>query len=416
MRFDFLLCLGSVFITAQSLVVRDAPQDIVPLSIEDAVPGKDLYQSFQDALTEEQLDIIEELQDSLQASLFEDDNVYEYDKRDLESTIESVINLVNSSGVVWTALDYAADHPSLISYLANTTASLIDKGADANVSGIVSVVAGAASNLNLTALSSLVSQSGLIQSTLDGLLLEEKYRKDISKIIYNVVEKNIDLITLIARELLAPANSNSKRAESSSLLDFVGNIAGSFLNSKILYNGLGEVLNALNDTGFVVYTAQRFIDTPAYVNMTGDLISEVLSKSDISLSSLTSSINITALVSSALSDPAAITAIIGKVLKGDYSGLTSGLSSFAKRYKPAITGIISDLEDLGLFKDLNNAIFPSTTGSSNNKEVVATEVANSTSSTSSSIPLATTSESGTGGFVMNTLLVAQAFFAVVFFM
>lgn len=376
----------------------------------DAVVATDQTEFLEEIFTDEQLGVLQEFQEQVHRSLYVKGGNLE--SRDLESTIESVLNLVNRSGIIWDVLDYGVDHPNLVDTIANMTANLIGGSSSSNSSAITSFLMGTVSAVNATAVGNIVLSSGLIQSVLDGLLLDEEYRPYVSKIIYQVVDNNIGLITILLRGFLAPANSNSKRDVGSSLIEFVGNIVGSFLDSKVFYSGLTSVVNALNDTGFVVDTIHGFISNEEYVNMTGHLINEVIQKADFNLTSVTSSINITSIVESVLLDTTSITDIIGSLLSGDLSGV----SNLLKRYTPGIKAIIRDLEEMGLFTKLNNAIFPQSSSTSADAKALETGTSESqklnddTTLTSSDLGSNIRLSTPMGGFMILQTLLATFLF------
>lgn len=355
----------------------------------------DLEEVFpENVLESEHMEVLYEFYDELQDKL---------SKRDTESTIESLIELLNSSGIVWTVLNYAADHENVIDLLTNYTGGFLENAISGNKtessdnSGgtIGNLVSGIADTVDLGALGNMVLDSGLVKSLLDGLLLDENFRPHLSDIIYNVVEKNMNLIAIIANNLLKPAQNkellardlqeheNFKRALSDSITQLIGNLGGALLNSQLFYSGLNDTLIALNDTNFLVYTVQKFLSTPEYLNLTGELLTQTISKSGINIltlqstiSSLASRINITEIVAGALGDTQAITSLLGSLLSGEGAQLTG----FLKRYIPGIKAIVNDLEDKGLFVDLNNRLFPSSSpsstssASSSNKKAENTEI------------------------------------------
>lgn len=184
------------------------------------------------------------------------------------------------------------------------------------------------------------------------------------------------------------------------------------MNSKIFYSGLTSVVNALNDTGFVVDTIHHFISDEEYVNMTGHLINEVIKKSDLNLTSLTSDINITSIVESVLLDTTSITDIIGSLLSGDLSGVSNTL----ERYIPGVKAIIKDLENMGLFTQLNNAIFPSSTSADSK----AIETGSSSGSNKEQNDDTTITSSDLGSNIqlstsMSGFMILQTLFAIILF-
>lgn len=365
------------------------------------IESTDPYSVLLDVFTDDQFDILEELEETLEINLYS-----EKSKRDLEDTIESVLNMVNNSGLIFDALDYGSEHPNIISYIANATANLINSqlDADRNISAIVSFLRGTVSGVNGTALGNAIVDSGLVQSVLDGVLLDEETRGHVADIIYNLIENNINLIAIIGRRFLQPANQNSKRDDhEGSLIELVGNIAGGFLGSGMFLDGFEGIVNALNDSGIVVYTVQRILATPEYINMTGDLLSQVIDQANVTLPS----INITAILASALSDTSRLTRIVGALLRGDFSAIFSGAGSLGRRYIPGVRAIIRNLEDRGLFDDLNQALFPSSSGS--NRQVEPTHILET------NVTEVQTESLGSKAYLFNSLMAIQAGFIVLFF-
>lgn len=361
-----------------------------------------------DAFSQDELLAIEELGGELK-------------KRDLESSIESVLNLVNRTGIIWDALDYVIDNPDSVGNVLNLTRGLLGGGDDdeesssSNSTFLLNFVFGIVQEVNLTSLANSVIDSGLLQSLLDGLLLEDKYRERILDIIYQIVESNMEAITDVAHDLLAPANHEKR--DDGSLVEFAGNVVGGFLGSSLFYDGLDDVMSALNDSGIVVYIAQRFISTPKYVNYTGGLIQNALENSDFNILALLGSIDIEQLLSRALSDTSAITSTVGSILEGAGAS-TEQARGVISRYVPAVRSIIEDLEDKGLFTDLNENIFPS--NSVERKESEPT-LMSSSSSASDSASESSVSDSGSNlvsnNLFMNgliwlpTMIIGAVFFA-----
>lgn len=406
MKLNFIIVFQSLI---YSLVALTVPQLEAIYNSGDVV-ATDPNELLEDVFTDEQLEVLDAFQSQIHRSLYDKEN--RLSSRDLESSIESILNLVNNSGVLWTILDYGVDHPSIVDSIANMTAGLLNGADSSNRSAITSFLFGTVSGVNISAVGNIVIDSGLIQSVLDGLLLDDEYRPYVSRIIYQVAENNIGLITILLKGFLAPANSNSKRDVGNSLIEFVGNIVGSFLNSKIFYSGLTSVVNALNDTGFVVDTIHHFISDEEYVNMTGHLINEVIKKSDLNLTSLTSDINITSIVESVLLDTTSITDIIGSLLSGDLSGVSNTL----ERYIPGVKAIIKDLENMGLFTQLNNAIFPSSTSADSK----AIETGSSSGSNKEQNDDTTITSSDLGSNIqlstsMSGFMILQTLFAIILF-
>lgn len=222
MKLNFIIVFQSLI---YSLVALTVPQLEAIYNSGDVV-ATDPNELLEDVFTDEQLEVLDAFQSQIHRSLYDKEN--RLSSRDLESSIESILNLVNNSGVLWTILDYGVDHPSIVDSIANMTAGLLNGADSSNRSAITSFLFGTVSGVNISAVGNIVIDSGLIQSVLDGLLLDDEYRPYVSRIIYQVAENNIGLITILLKGFLAPANSNSKRDVGNSLIEFVGNIVGSF--------------------------------------------------------------------------------------------------------------------------------------------------------------------------------------------
>lgn len=351
-----------VFMMVVSVLASVIPESGTKQGIADAANvSNDEYSVslLESLLDNEQHDILQTVTDTLHSKL---NNQQRLQARSLETTIEGAIRLLNSSGIIWSTLDYAVDHPRLIELVGNTTANIINGASDSSLlSKILGFAINAVKDVNASALILLVEKSGLVTSVLDGLLLDDSFRPNISRIIYQAVESNLAIITLIGRDILKPQNSKrfidednylSVRKDGTSsggLFSFIGNLVGGLLNSQFVYDGLNDTLVALNDTGFVVYTLQRFLSNSAYVNATGDLIKDVIKNTHVTLN-----LNVTKIVESALANPTELTSLVGDLLSGNAPNVVGGL----KRYVPGIKAIIKDLENMGMFVDLNHALFP----------------------------------------------------------
>ncbi|KAK6460927.1 hypothetical protein DFJ63DRAFT_211640 [Scheffersomyces coipomensis] len=346
--------------------------------------------------------------------MFEDNNGGSgLQKRDYETTVESILNLVNNSGIIWTVLDEVAGHPERIQFLANLTGNLLSyvNVSSLNFGSLLSV----ATDVNATGLIKAVEQSGLISSLLDGILLDDSFRPVLVNIIYRVVKSQENTLLFIIDGVFQKRDLNAleisdeefaalvKRASddyAGTLLDFAGNIASKVLSSNLFVNLTGEVLDALNETQFLTYTVKRFLADEAYQNMTALLIKDIISSGDIKIS--LSSLNITALVSAAVSKPQLVATFIGGLLSGN---VPSSVTSSLGKYAGAVKQIILDLQNTGLFQQLNSYIFGSTTttsgatttqGSNNNKEAAITSstlsTVLSTSAAQTSTPATTSSK------------------------
>ena len=341
-----------------------------------------------------------------------------FEKRDAntEQTIEGILKAVNNSGVIWTLLDSVADDPSRIEYIGNLTSSFLKNyNITLNIADLLLESSSLTENLNITGLLSAVENSGLITSLLDGILLDENFRPRLVDLIDRLVlsQKNVLLYifagVLSKRDLMADGelvNVLLKRATSNddsysgSLGSFLNNAASTVLSSSLVSNAVADVLNALNDTGFLVYATKRFLSSDSYINMTVALVNDIVSSSSVTID--TSGLNITELISGTLGNPKEIAALVGSLLSGD-SSQTSQLSNYLGRYSGALSQILQDLEKKGLFAELNSYIFgDSTTKASATATATATSSANGKNVANNNNKDAATSGSATSNSLTST--------------
>lgn len=322
--------------------------------------------------------------------VFEDgyEELNELDKRD-EKTIESVLLTLNRSGIIFDLLDQIADHPNRISILANATAGLIKRLGDGNldVSQLTTIGAG----LNISSIYDVVKDSGLVTSLLDGILLDDDYRPVLVKLITRIVESNKSILAYIFNVVLQKRDLLKRADNEGSLITFVTNIVSTVLASDLLGGFLTDTVNALNDTGVAVYIVKTAIADELYQNMTAQLAKDIYATGVIKLNS--SALNVTSLVDKALSDPTRILTVVSAVLSGNLK-----LSGFGK-YGDGIKAIISDLEDNGLFSDLNNYLFSSskvTVSTGSLASASATVTANKKAAAATTTAATLTSNSGAG--------------------
>lgn len=344
-------CMFAAFVTALPYAspVEDSEFDM-GLYLEDLIEENGLQEYFD--------------------GFYQNDGIH---KRD-EKSIEKILLLVNKSGIIWEALDAVAGHPSRIQFLANQTGKLLNSsGGSLDLSALTS-------GLNTTELLNIVKDSGLLTSVLDGILLDDDYRPVLTDLIERVVRPNMFIISYLIHDVFQKRSIQKRADYSGSLASFAENTLATILGSKIFTNTFADIVNALNDTGVAVYTIKRFIADESYQNMTAALVKEIYDTGAIKFSG---SLNITALVGTAVSNPKAITNLIGKVLSGDLN-----IGSSLGKYSGAVKKIIKDLEDDGLFAELNEEVFPSSstkasstkTASQTKKEKILATSASTTSS------------------------------------
>lgn len=273
-------------------------------------------------------------------------------KRDTELTIASLLDLFNSSGILWALLDQVAYSPTRIEWLANTTANLIGGFNSSDLMMSSSLVSNL--NLNYTGIYDSVMDSGVVSSLLDGILLDDDYRPVLVNLTSRVLEGNKNLFLYLVQDIFKKKNTKrdlEKRA-TSTLETFVGNIISSALGSQLVANVASDVLVALNQTQFLTYTVKRFIADEGYQNMTAQLVLDIMRTNKVKVDGKT--FNITNLAEKALSKPQVIVGLVSNLLSGQIS--VAGLG----KYNDALTEIVQDVEDKGVFADLNNYVFSET--------------------------------------------------------
>lgn len=272
-------------------------------------------------------------------------------KRDtsgFEQTIEGLLNVVNDSGVIWAVLDQVAYYPDRIEFIANLTGRLIG---GANLSSIGDMLGGGLldlSDLNVSAIVGAVADSGVVQSLLDGILLDEDYRPNLVNLVSRLLKSQKNTFLWLVQDLFG-RNSNSKRAETSGLETFIGNIISTALSSTLVADVAKDVLTALNNTQFLTTTVKHFLADEGYQNMTAQLVIDVMNTGAISLNG--ASLNVTSLTERVLSRPELISGAVGMLLSGNIQ--LGGLG----KYADAVMEIVRGVEDDGTFAELNNYVF-----------------------------------------------------------
>lgn len=288
-------------------------------------------------------------------------------KRD-EKTIETLLEYVNKSGIIFDLLDQIADYPERVQAIGNLTVGLLGRLPPIDLSNLL-----LPKNMGSMTNNSLVNvllKSGLVKSLADGLLLDESFRPVLVNLTYRIVDANKNVILYIVDGVLAKRDLEKRANDySGSLGEFAKNIFGSVLDSKLFLNTFGDIVNALNDTGVAVYVVKKFLSDDAYLNMTATIANDAIHSGAINI---TGTPNITKIIGGVLADPSAL----GKLASGALSGKVDLKGIFGK-YSPAIKGIIQGLERKGLFEELNDYIFPSSSSqtpqtTSNKKEAQAT--------------------------------------------
>lgn len=208
----------------------------------------------------------------------------EFSKRDsFLSTLESLLHAVNDSGVIIDVLHLIADSPEEMNTLANYIVQILVSALTNNP------IAGLNITVNLTEILDITLSSGIIESTLSGLAINDANRDQLADNVGSVLvnhtwipklivqtgntgkiswKTTFDLIqntqskdpgfngtTYSKRELdtiLEKRASNS--SYSGSLNSFINNLVGSAIASDLFGESLDSILTAINNSGIVVPT------------------------------------------------------------------------------------------------------------------------------------------------------------------
>lgn len=266
-----------------------------------------------------------------------------HQKRDRVSTIETVLNVVNSSDIIFDVLDQIAYDPQRIELVSNITGALVGNLNTSSLSSLLEEVP-----LNYSLIYDSVTDSGVVSSLLDGILLDEDYRPTLVKLVTRVLNGSKNIFLYVVKDIF----KKSKRADvvkRSTIETLVGNTIGAILSSDLVSDIAEDTLVALNRTQFLTYTVKRFIADEGYQNMTAQIGIDLIRNGDLKLNS--NALNVTSLVDKALSKPEYILKLVNTVLSGNLD-----TSSFGK-YSDAIKDIIADTEDTGVFALLNEYVF-----------------------------------------------------------
>lgn len=270
-------------------------------------------------------------------------------KRDngFENTFESLLNIVNDSGIIWAVMDQIAYYPNRIEFIANTTAGLIGGTELSDIGDLLSGLNLDLLDVNVSAIVKAVGDSGVVQSLLDGILLDEDYRPHLVNLVSRVLRSLKNLFLWLVEDVFG--NDKNKRDESSGLETFVSNMLSTILSSTLVANVAEDFLTALNNTQFLTYNVKYFLANEGYQNMTAQLFIDVMNTGAVSLNG--TSLNITSLTESLLSKPEVISGAVGFLLSGNLN--LGGLG----KYTDAIGEIVKGVEKEGTFAELNEYVF-----------------------------------------------------------
>ncbi|SGZ56282.1 CIC11C00000005528 [Sungouiella intermedia] len=301
-------------------------------------------------------ELINEVRNMVEARFADDEdfnNVIQ--KRDTEQTMEYVLDLVNSSGIIFDVLDFVAYSPLRIQKLANLTSSAVG---NINTSALTSMgsspaVSAITKALNISLIYNDVMDSGVVTSLLDGILLDESYRPVLvnltTRVLGSQFSKNMFLYLVqdIFKALKRDEVDVQKR-DTSSLENFVGNIVASALGSDLVRGIAGDLLTALNNTQILTTTLKTLIANEGYQNFTAQFVVDLI-RTNITIDY--QSVNLTKYADQLLSDPSTVLKLTSLLMSGqvDLSG--------AGKYADALKSIITDVEDEGVFANLNKYVF-----------------------------------------------------------
>lgn len=220
-------------------------------------------------------------------------------KRDfLQDNLEGLLSSLQSSGVILDVLHEIANSPdemnTLSSYIFKTLVSISTNTA----------ISGLNVTINATEILDKVKSSGIITSTLNGLLLDQTQRDIftdnlgevlvnntwISKLVLTLGETgqvSWETIFNLARNTkskdplfngtfytykhsrIMKRDDSSQENYNGSLLSFINNIVGSVISSDLLDNSLDSILSAVQGSGIIIPTIQEALSDQSIQNMFG---------------------------------------------------------------------------------------------------------------------------------------------------
>lgn len=270
-----------------------------------------------------------------------------FQKRDTTLTISSLLNALNRSQIIFSALDLVAYSPKRIAFVANSTSKLVG---DVNITALT--LSNLKLDLNYTRIYDGLIESGVVSSLLRGILLDESYRPVLVKLINRLLEGNKNLFNYVVKNLFKKSKRDeifSKRDYKGTLESFVAGILSAALNSDFVGGIALDTLTALNETQFLTYTVKEFIANEGYQNMTAQLVLDMVNSGNIKIN--TNAVNITSILNKALSKPAVVLSIVSNVLSGNLQLPALG------EYASAVKAILLDVQSSGTFADLNQYVF-----------------------------------------------------------
>ncbi|KAG7661039.1 uncharacterized protein J8A68_005411 [[Candida] subhashii] len=329
-----------------------------------------------------------------------------------EEFIEAALLQINQTGILWTLLDAVALNESRIQTVTGFLGALLS-GVEYKIDVGALLTQALSGGLDLSSLESnpfvaAVIQSGLIESFLDGMLLDDQFRPVLVELSYSLILSQREAIKALLTGFLqqTQAAGNAKRADgdeevaaaqpaaeeaaaeapsqeapaeeasaeeasaaeepaaedaSTEVTDTTGSLnaflltaLNELLKSPFFQEVAIDTINALNDTGVAVYVTKRFLSTPAYVNLVGAITQTVIQSGAIQIDF--STLDVATIIQAALANFEQIISLVVGFFSGD-SSATAGLMSILGKYGAPIMDIIAGLEQKGLFYQLNEYIF-----------------------------------------------------------
>lgn len=280
------------------------------------------YVSFINAFTpsfdmyDTQADTLQELPDSRLAQIYQEiidlteDNFFQKraDDSSTVSALTQVLENVENSGLIMDILEEIAASPTQTDNLANLTVSLLKNGGG--------LIGGINITLNYTSLWDTVKLSGIIFSTLDGLMLNVSNRNFLADRIGVMLKRNpwvAELLTQLGaghaltvsylHELIttfkskasnwdemlqqtsmpnsksviigARDDSNSSGQYDGSAQEFLSNLINTVANSALADQSIGNLLQAVNDSGIVIPVVLDVLNSTSVLGMFGTIIGKV---------------------------------------------------------------------------------------------------------------------------------------------
>lgn len=246
--------------------------------------------------------VVETRQEKTLDDLFEDFMKladHHLDKRSDDSKVdqlESLILQVNESGIIMDVLNQIADSKTQQNTLVNLTTNMIKNGG--------SSFDGIKIDFNITELLDATISSGIINSTLDGLLLNDQNREIIGDRTGHVLSKYAYVSKILADigngqeptvEYIADTVQNFKTKNpkyqymnegkqvvlstrddySGSAQSFLNNLLNTIVSSKLVSGSIEDFLVALNRSGVAVSIAMEVVETPKITEMATYIIGQL---------------------------------------------------------------------------------------------------------------------------------------------